>query len=211
MRKILTVILSLVAVVFAVTDLAIVENSSVTAANDFSDSAVVVNVTVRGTVTGKDSQADKGINAWVEVDGEKISHTTVTTTPTSFVGSGSPSDWKASLSVSFNIELQAGESKTVDVVNADGFIIEALYIYDVFETQACGENPENDPVPITAKSVLASGPSIGIPGATAVYDVNGREIGCEISNDRIRVSELSSGIYYVQTANSETVKVTVIK
>lgn len=83
--------------------------------------------------------------------------------------------------------------------------IQALIILsDTVENHVAEKPPERgDPV---QTSLIASGPSVNVPGCTEVRDITGRTVNCEISGDRVMLSTLPRGIYFIERNDGHSIK-----
>jgi len=83
--------------------------------------------------------------------------------------------------------------------------IQALVIMsDTVENHIAEKPPERgDPI---QTSLITSGPSINVPGCIEVRDITGRTVNCEISGDRVMLSTLSRGTYFLERENGRSVK-----
>jgi hypothetical protein len=84
--------------------------------------------------------------------------------------------------------------------------IQALVILSDTAGGAVAESPPEyeDPHP---RSLVASGPSVSIPGCLKLSDIAGRTVDCEINDDRIMISSLPKGTYFAQTSDQRTIKI----
>ena len=83
--------------------------------------------------------------------------------------------------------------------------IQALIILsDTAENNIAEKPPERDD-PIQP-SLITSGPSVNVPGCVEVRDITGRTVNCEISGDRVMLSTLSRGTYFIERNDGHSVK-----
>ena len=84
--------------------------------------------------------------------------------------------------------------------------IQAMVILSDTTTDALAEQPpeRNDTYPA---SLIASGPSITVPGCIEVRDIAGRIVCNEIKDGRITLSTLPKGTYFAQTSTLRIIKI----
>ncbi len=68
------------------------------------------------------------------------------------------------------------------------------------------ENPRNDDDNPLPRAIIASGPTIRVPGCNKVVDITGRTVNVTISDDQVMVKDLPRGTYFV-TGNRQNIKV----
>lgn len=74
-------------------------------------------------------------------------------------------------------------------------------------TQGCvAEEPRNGDNNLLPKAIVASGPSIRVPGCNKIVDVTGRTVNTTISNDEVMIKDLPRGTYFI-TGNKQNIKV----
>ncbi|TKJ40938.1 hypothetical protein CEE36_08715 [candidate division TA06 bacterium B3_TA06] len=84
--------------------------------------------------------------------------------------------------------------------------IQALVILSDTVENHVAERPPERGDPIQA-SLITSGPSINVPGCIEVRDITGRTVkNCVISGDRVMLSTLSRGSYFLERENGRSVK-----
>ncbi len=84
--------------------------------------------------------------------------------------------------------------------------IQALIILSDTGGSYVAENPRNDDDNPLPKAIIASGPTIRVPGCSKVVDITGRTVNVTISDDQMMVKDLPRGTYFI-TGSKQNIKV----
>jgi len=123
---------------------------------------------------------------------------------------GMSTSWNSLGTNTYMTELESGTYtwELMGKFGYTGFVInprlQVLVLYE--DAPSVTEAPPQS-TPTENPSILSCGPSVTVPGFCEVVDIAGRKVHCEIIEDRIMVSSLSSGTYFARGSEGRITKI----
>lgn len=173
------------------------------------ESPAFVLVTCSGVFsqTGIPNENGNTGSAWMEIDGDSLSHTT------QYMFSTNPP--KIYYNVSLVQDMEPGEHTMEILFAAPRFDfngrykrmrLQALIFQEEDTVQAITEYPEDNHGIANQRSILTSGNYVRVEGCDAIRDVSGRVLDITIENDKLSISTLPAGTYFAETSTG-TIKI----